>query len=186
MKDASTLNLTPAQLCEKYLYLVELVSWRFRHSGVPRDELKSEGLVALAMAVLDFDYTLGYSFTTLAVLYIQRKMSKLARTERHRPQCLSLDDMVHEGSDTTFLDSIADTTPPPYARIEREEAIAQAHQRARTLISRLPDDHQRIIAFRHGVFGQRPHSLEETAAFAGKTKRAISSMISRDFISLRR
>jgi RNA polymerase primary sigma factor len=73
---ATEIQRAKHKLAEANLRLVISIAQRYRHSGIPFEDLIQEGNLGLLKSVDKFDYRRGYKFSTYATWWIRQAVSR--------------------------------------------------------------------------------------------------------------
>mgnify|MGYP005842839657 CR=1 FL=1 len=146
---------------ESNLRLVTARAKQFsRSTGLPLDELISEGNIGLVQAVEHFDFSRGTKLSTYATWAISNKF--LAYLQRARRQS------GHFGGDQTLL---SDVVQLDAASVEERLADAELKERLAALISGLKERERAALEHRFGLTdGTQGQTLKDLAGQWGVTK----------------
>lgn len=140
---------------------------------VEREDLEAIGVSALYRALIDFDETKDFAFSTFAIKYIHRDIIK-ALTYQTREKNQSMLNQVslnaifdgEDGSQMEWENNFPDESIDIMRDYEKKEEVVEFEKQKVSLyqaMSMLLDREQEIISRRYGLNGYKPHSVKETA-----------------------
>lgn len=160
------------RLVEEHLGLVRQVAHRLSDRREVREELFSEGCLALIAAVNRFDPERGFQFSTFATACIRNRMFRWLKREKRRGKIVPL----------------ADETTIPDKSLAADESIGAADERRRVkrAIGRLPDREQTLVTLRFGMQPNRPAmSFREIGRRVALSKERVRQIVGRSLQRLK-
>lgn len=147
--------MTPLERFEKHEHLVfHVYHTRFSSHDDEREELISEGRLALWKACCSFDEDRGFQFSTYAVTVIQNRIYNYLNRVRRHASVLSLDEKIAEDSDgcaMCLLDTIGQEEDPT-ARYLLNDCMAQLDERDQHIVRLLMEGYtQQEVSVQLGI-----------------------------------
>lgn len=146
---------------------------RFQSKGVEREELVSEGEIALWRAVEKFDYSRGYRFNTFAIRVIRRRLGGRIK---------AIQDKVDV---TRQIDEFPFDTHP-YRDSAEPVASEFAGSDLAPLLRMLPRREKEVVCLRCGLGEDEALSLAEVGAKLGISKTRVRQLELEAYAKLRR
>lgn len=87
-------------------------------------ELFSDGVLGLIRALKNFDYTLGFRFSTFAVIVIKCEITKIRANIAKKNNHIIVGDPSSDSSEDNFFDEIADPRPSGEEEINNQDRIS--------------------------------------------------------------
>jgi RNA polymerase sigma factor (sigma-70 family) len=175
------------------------VAWLARdylYTGVPREDLESEGRLGLLDAALRFDPAHGVQFITYASWWARRRMqlfaARHARVVR-RPATrasarpiewgeVSIDDPVGVGATRRWSDVLPDPAArPPVADLLDMEGVALLAR----AVGELPPLWARVVSLRFGFHDRAPMTLRAIGARLGLSRERVRQIEAKSLRRLR-
>jgi RNA polymerase sigma factor (sigma-70 family) len=168
----------------------------FAATGVPREDLESEGRLGLLDAALRFDATRGVTFATYASWWARRRMQALVsrqarivrrpeargRPPSYAPRDVHLDDLVSPGRTLRWLDVLeGDVETHPLRmllQIENEALVTRA-------AFELPPLWREIVIARFGLGGGTPRTLAAIGSRLGVSRERVRQIEAKAIARLR-
>ena len=161
-------------LIERNLRLVAHVAKKYQHPDEDADDLISIGTVGLIKAVLTFDHTKNNRLAAYAARCIDNELLMMFRSEKKRSKEISLNEPLgtdKEGNKICFQDVTFSEDEDVVERLQNNEDIIRLRK---AFDSRLTDRERKIIAYRYGLYGNRPRTQRELAAEYGISRSYVS------------
>jgi RNA polymerase sigma factor (sigma-70 family) len=100
------------QLIESHKALIHKLAHKYKHSGVPFEDLVQEGMIGILEAKAHFDSAKNVKFSTYAVYWIKKRMlNAIANEKKHSLDAMQLDsNTVSEKTDTTTKNADIDSS----------------------------------------------------------------------------
>lgn len=148
------------KLVESNLQFVVKTARNYVGSGVPLDDLISEGNLGLYKAAEKFDYTKGKKFITYAVWWIKSYIQDAIKEYKGHNEEISLDDYINSSDydDETYNESAE------IINNEYEERITDIQSRGTAveeLMDCLQERENKILSLYFGLHGNKPMNLKE-------------------------
>ncbi len=150
------------KLIEHNLRLVAHIVKKYSSAFDEQDELISIGTIGLIKAVSTFDYTKGAKFATYASRCIENEILMHFRSAKRSANDIYMNEPVEtdkDGNALTLMDLIDDGNDIN----EQVELLIRSKQLYTFLGKCLDKRELEIIAFRYGLYGNNPHTQNETA-----------------------
>lgn len=168
-------------LAESNLPFVVAVAKKFSNRGARLDDLIQEGNVGLMKAIEHFDAKKNVRFATYAVWWIRAYITRYLKdnrsqvrggeSERQSMSDFSLDTVVDEEGESTFLDRLEDPGPGPRDTFIVREQDAQIQAALVRVKKRLGDLGWDILQER--LTQDKPRTLEELGARWGVSRERV-------------
>jgi len=183
-------------LISSNLAFVVHIAREFRGRAVPFEDLIAEGCVGLLKAIRRYRAVNGTRFMTYASFWVRKEILAAVAVQPHAVRVpryarqrghvvlrvVRLDAPENAETDLSFGDRLPHPDPPPAERIiERER-----HVLVRSHVLRLPMRDRAVIAWRFGLSGQAPQTLNEIAHRLGLSKERVRQIEVSALASLRR
>ena len=168
----------------------------FAATGVPREDLESEGRLGLLDAALRFDPARGVAFATYASWWARRRMQVLVSRqgrvvrrpetrgagEAYAPRDVYLDDLVGPGRSLTWFDVLE-------GEIGRHPLRMLLDTEDRATVTRaaleLPPLWREIVFARFGLDGRPPRTLASIGALMGVSRERVRQIEAKAIARLR-
>lgn len=150
------------KLIEHNLRLVAHIVKKYSSSIAEQDELISVGTIGLIKAVSSFDYTKGAKFATYASRCIENEILMNFRAAKKTAGDIYINEPVDtdkDGNALTLMDIIDDGIDIH----EQVDMLIRSRQLYKFLDKCLDKRELEIIIFRYGLYGNKPHTQNETA-----------------------
>lgn len=150
------------RLIEHNLRLVAHIVKKYSSSISEQDELISIGTIGLIKAVGTFDYTKGARFATYASRCIENEILMHFRSAKKTAGDVYINEPVEtdkDGNTLTLMDLIDDGIDIH----EQVDTLIRSRQLYRFLGKCLDKRELDIIIYRYGLYGNLPHTQNETA-----------------------
>ena len=173
------------KLIEHNLRLVAHIVKKYSNNISDQDELISIGTVGLIKAVSTFDYSKGARFATYASRCIEDEILMNFRAARKSSGEVHMDEPVDtdkDGNSLTLMDLLDDGTDIH----EQVDMLIRSRQLYRFLGKCLDKREMEIIIFRYGLYGNIPHTQNETAEKLGISRSYVSRLEKKAIEKLRK
>ena len=163
-----------SNLIEHNLRLVVYIAKKFDNTGVGVEDLISIGTIGLIKAIDSFDEKKGSRLVTYAAKCIDNELLMMFRSEKKRSKEISLNEPLgtdKEGNKICFQDVTFSEDEDVVERLQNNEDIIRLRK---AFDSRLTDRERKIIAYRYGLYGNRPRTQRELAAEYGISRSYVS------------
>lgn len=150
------------RLIEHNLRLVAHIVKKYSTNISEQDELISIGTIGLIKAVGTFDYTKGARFATYASRCIENEILMNFRAAKKTASDIYINEPVEtdkDGNTLTLMDLIDDGIDIH----EQVDTLIKSRQLYRFLDKCLDKRELDIIIYRYGLYGNHPHTQNETA-----------------------
>ncbi len=151
------------KLIEHNLRLVAHIVKKYASSFDEQDELISIGTIGLIKAVSTFDYTKGAKFATYASRCIENEILMHFRSAKKSAADIYINEPVEtdkDGNALTLMDLIDDGVDIH----EQVDLTIHSKQLYEFLKNSLDKRELEILVFRYGLYGNEPHTQNETAS----------------------
>ncbi|HKQ96572.1 MAG TPA: sigma-70 family RNA polymerase sigma factor [Candidatus Polarisedimenticolia bacterium] len=185
------------ELVARHLPFVRSVAARYRHRGLPIEDLVGEGSLGLLEAARLYDPTRGVKFVSYAVYWIRRAIMRALEAQRsiahvphhlrrlgvHGGASVPLSAPILPGSTLLVADTlVSETDEGPALQFERRDA----HERLQRALARLTPRERLVLAHRFGLEGREPEALQAIGGRLGVTREAVRQIEKRALHRLRR
>ena len=150
------------KLIEHNLRLVAHIVKKYSSSMSEQDELISIGTIGLIKAVSSFDFSKGAKFATYASRCIENEILMNFRSAKKTLGDVYINEPVEtdkDGNALTLLDLIDDGVDIH----EQVDMLIRSKQLYKFLDKCLDSRELKIIIYRYGLYGSKPHTQNETA-----------------------
>lgn len=172
----------------------------FKKSGLPLEDLISEGNLGLIKAIEKFDTDRSVRFLTYAVWWIKESIRKyimangrivripVGNKEAYMDEkwnCVSLDQTIDSNIKKSgeFKDALVDDKlMSPDKQLELESDLRELG----VIINSLPPREQQLLVARYGLDGSRPKTLRETGAYMGVSRETVRQMEAKVLLKLQK
>ncbi len=161
-------------LIEKNMRLVVHMVKKYSCSEYELEDMISIGTIGLIKAVDSFDEKKGSRLVTYAAKCIDNELLMMFRSEKKRSKEISLNEPLgtdKEGNKICFQDVTFSEDEDVVERLQNNEDIIRLRK---AFDSRLTDRERKIIAYRYGLYGNRPRTQRELAAEYGISRSYVS------------
>ncbi|MBR6243782.1 MAG: RNA polymerase sporulation sigma factor SigK [Ruminococcus sp.] len=173
------------RLIEHNLRLVAHIAKKYSSSQAEQDELISTGTIGLIKAVSTFDYTKGAKFATYASRCIENEILMSFRAAKKSAGDVYINEPVEtdkDGNALTLMDLIDDGTD-----IHEQVELMLRSQQVYSFIDQCLDKREaEIIIYRYGLYGNAPHTQNETSHILGISRSYVSRIEKKALEKLRK
>lgn len=166
-------NKARCRLIEHNLRLVAHIVKKYASSADEQDELISVGTVGLIKAVSTFDYTKGSKFATYASRCIENEILMQFRSAKKSAGDVYINEPVEtdkDGNTLTLMDLIDDGVDIH----EQVDILIRSRQLYSFITTCLDKRELDILTYRYGLYGNSPHTQNETAQKLGISRSYVS------------
>lgn len=183
-------------LVAEHLPFVKSVASRYRHRGLPIEDLIAEGNLGLIEAARLYDPARGVKFVSYAVYWIRRAILRALEAHRsiahvphhlrrrgvHGGAVVPLSSPIVPGGDLTLVDTLASSHDDgPAAHFERRDA----GERLGRALDHLTTRERLVLRHRFGLGGLEPEALQVVGGRLGVTREAVRQIEKRALRRLR-
>ena len=182
-------------LAQTALGFVAWLARDYTHTGLPREDLESEGRLGLMDAALRFDPGHGVQFATYASWWARRRMQNLVHNQSrivrrplsrsrggYEPRDVSLDAPVSARDAQRWSDILADGSAAPLESILQDEGAALVARAT----GQLPPLWRTIVVQRYGLDGAPPRTLAAIGGRLGGSRERVRQIESKAIDRMRR
>lgn len=155
-------NSARKRLIEHNLRLVAHIVKKYTSNYDEQDELISIGTIGLIKAVSTFDYTKGAKFATYASRCIENEILMHFRSAKKSASDVYINEPVETDKDGNAL-SLIDLIDDGSDIQEQVDMMIRSKQLYHFLDQCLDKRELEIIIYRYGLYGNNPHTQNETA-----------------------